>query len=301
MAPAILWALFGTAHAAESGAGAPLPGLTADEGSEVSVRSCAVTLSGLNTTVQLELETSSDQPALLLSGPLFGWLGESEAYPDRHFPELQIRIDGTLISPEEHFEAFLGKRDISLLIREAGIDPWSIGRTPPSVLAPEDSWALNLLKKTRALRRSGDDYLAQWRARRMLRIALGAVPKQSLQLSYLARPAFAQLSSAELLTGGRDVTYCVSPREMNAKLHAGTKPRPMQILEYSIATAIDGRPAPTVTLTASSDAASSAKRHFRFACGPRGKSIAVAGNLTRQPVQVDLSGSVRMLDVTEQP
>ncbi len=298
-ASALLGVLLGTANAAESSAGAPLPGLTADEGSDLSAQSCAVTLSGRKAAVELELSTSSDHPALLLSGPRFGWLGESEAYPDRHFPELEIRIDGTLISPEDRFDAFVGKRDISLLIREAGIDPWAISRTPPIVSAAKDAWTQKLLERSRAVQRSGDDYLAQWTARRMLRIPLKAAPKQRLQLSYLARPAFTQLSSAELLMGGRDILYCLSPKQINAKLHMGTKPRSIKIVEYSIATGIDGHPAPTVTLTASNDAATAEKRVFRFACGPYGKSIAAAGNLTRQPVQVDLSGNLRVLEVTE--
>ena len=49
---------------------------------------------GDNVTVELDLVTTSDQPALLIDGPLFGWSGEAEAYPDRHFPELEVRIDG---------------------------------------------------------------------------------------------------------------------------------------------------------------------------------------------------------------
>ena len=100
MTSAILWVLAAAATAAGSSVGVPLPGLKADEGSNVSARSCSVTLVGDKATVELELAATSEQPALLIDGPLFGWLGGSEAYPDRHFPELEVDIDGTKVAPD---------------------------------------------------------------------------------------------------------------------------------------------------------------------------------------------------------
>lgn len=305
VASAMLGALAAAANAAGSSTGAPLPGLKADEGSHVSAQSCSVTLAGNKATVELELATASDQPALLIDGPLFGWLGESEAYPDRHFPELEIRIDGASITPEGRFDAFIGARDISSLIRRAGIDPWAITRSPPIVSAAsaaspaQKPWAMQALEKTGAVQRSGDDYLARWTARRMVRIPLKNAPQQRLQLSYLARPAFTQASPPELLAGEREAAYCLSPKQMNARLHTGTNPRPFRIVEYSIATGIDGRPAPKVLLTMSEDAGGAPASHVvTFVCGPHGSPIAVSGNLTRRPVLPDQAGNVRLLEVT---
>ncbi len=123
---ALLAAIVGTSHAAGSSTGAPLPGLTADEGSQVTAESCRVTLSGENVSVELPVHSVSDQPALLIEGRLFGPQGEPDAYPDRHFPELEVRIDGAPVTPEDRFEAFMGKSDITSAVREARMDPWAI-------------------------------------------------------------------------------------------------------------------------------------------------------------------------------
>ena len=82
--------------------------------------------------------------------------------------------------------------------------------------------------------------------------------------------------------------------------HGGSNPRLVHVAEYSIATGIDGHPAPTVLLTKTAEQGAAAKpRVYTFACGPHGKSIAVSGNLTRRPVQVDPAGNLRILEVTD--
>lgn len=297
---ALLAAIAGTSHATGSSTGAPLPGLATDEGSNVAAESCSVTLSEENVSVELSIHADSNQAALLIEGPLFGWQGASAAYPDRHFPELEILIDGALMTPEDRFEVFMGKSDITGAIREAGMDPWSIAHTPPVTPVRPDSRALKALERMHAVQRSGEEYLAKWTARRVLRIPLKASSSQHIELRYLARPASSQLQSDQLFTSEREAPYCVSPTQAQAMLHAGSSPRLVHVAEYSIATGIDGRPAPTVMLTKSKNAGSAAaSRVFTFACGPHGKPIAVAGNLTRRQVHVDQAGNLRMLEVTE--
>jgi hypothetical protein len=298
------WALLaagaGTGHATESSTGAPLPGLQSDEGSNVAAESCWVTLSKENVNVELSIHADSTQAALLIEGPLFGRRSESEAYPDRHFPELEILIDGASVTPEDRFEAFMGKSDISAAIRDAGMDPWSIAHNPPVTPVRPDSRALKALEKMRAVQRSGEEYLARWTARRVLRIPLKPSANQRIELRYLARPASSQLQSDQLLTSERETAYCVLPRQANAMLHIGSSPRLLHVAEYSIATGIDGRPAPTVVLSKSGNAGSAAaSRVFTFACGPHGRPIAVAGNLIRRPVLVDQAGNLRILEVTQ--
>jgi hypothetical protein len=293
-------ALTATARAAESSDGAPLPGLRSDENSNVVAESCLVTLSGDNITVELSVSTTDSEPALLLEGTPFHWVGETDAYPDRHFPELEIRIDGAKVTPEERFEAFMGKFDITYAIRTAGMDPWAIARSPPITPINPDSRQVNMLEKMHAVERSGDHYLAHWTARRLLRIPLKTAAHQAVALSYLARPAFLQLLPDQLLTDTQVSPYCASRGQISALLRAGSKSRPVKITEYSIATGIDGHPPTTVRLNTSIGGGGGVpSRVLTFSCGPQGKSIAVAGNLTRRPVQVDQSGNLRILEVTE--
>jgi hypothetical protein len=292
-------ALTATARAAESSAGAPLPGLRSDENRNLVAESCLVTLSGYKTAVELSIRTTDSEPALLLEGAPFHWVGETEAYPDRHFPELEIRIDGAKVAPQERFEAFMGKFDITYAIRAAGMDPWAIARAPPITPINPDSRQVNMLEKMHAVERSGDRYLAHWTARRVLRIPLKTAAHQRVALSYLARPAFSQLQPDQMLTDAQLSPYCASREQVSALLSAGSKSRPVKITEYTIATGIDDHSPPTVRLNKSTGGGGVPSRVLTFSCGPQGKSIAVAGNLTHRPVQVDQAGNLRILEVTE--
>jgi hypothetical protein len=304
-ASACLAASAGTGHAAGPIMGAPLPGLVSDEGSIVAPQSCRVTLSGEHVSVDLSIHADSPQAALLIEGPLFGSQDENKPYPDRHFPELEIHIDGAAVAPEDRFSAFMGKTDITGAIRDAGMNPWAIALDPPVTPVRPESRVLKALERLRAVQRAGDEYLAKWTARRLLRIPLQDSANQRIELRYLARPASSELQSDQLLTSERQAVYCVSPARANAMLHTGSSPRLVHVTEYSIATGIDGRPAPSVMLTKSTAAGSAAagsaaaSRVFTFACGPHGKPIAVTGNLTRRPVQVDQAANLRILEVTE--
>jgi hypothetical protein len=289
-----------SAYAAESSAGAPMPELKSDEGSNVVAETCSVTLSGDEATVELSVSTAASQPALLIEGTSFGWLGETEVYPDRHFPELQVRIDGRLVTPQERFEAFMGKNDISYAIREAGMDPWAIARSPPVTPVNPGARQIHILERMHAVEHAGENYLAHWTARRLLRIPLKTAARETVTLSYLARPAFSQLQSDQLLTGAQQAAYCTSLKQVSAMLHTSSKPRPLKITEYSIATGIDGHPAHTVTLRTSIEVGAAATaRAFIFVCGPHGKSIAGSGNLTDRPVQADQQGTLHVIKVSE--
>src|ERR1700689_1708149 len=105
--------------AAESRTAVPLPGLESEPAGTVVPESCTVSVNAGSVKVDLSASTAAEMPALLLSGAFFGWNGPSLPYPDRQFPELEIRIDGVPIKPEDRFEAFVGKTNITNLIRSA--------------------------------------------------------------------------------------------------------------------------------------------------------------------------------------
>ena len=212
MVCALVAATAGASTATQSLTGVPLPGLTSDEGSNVDAESCSVTLSGRDVTVALSVRVDSDQAALLIEGSRFGWRGESAAYPDRHFPELEIQIDGALVKPEDRFEAFMGKTDITGAIRDAGMDPWAVAHDPPATPVRPDSRALKVLERMHAVQRSGDEYLANWTARRVLRIPLKDSKHQRIELHYRARPAATQVQSDQLFTSEREAAYCLSAK-----------------------------------------------------------------------------------------
>jgi hypothetical protein len=130
-----------------------------------------------------------------------------------------------------------------------------------------------------------------------LRIALKPSLHQHLELRYLARPALAQVQVNQLLTGERQPVYCLSADALNKRLPR-SRPAPVHVAEYSIATGIDAHAAETVLLTNSAAEGSLARHVLTFACGPHRQPVAVAGNFSRQAVQPDQEGLVRVLEVT---
>jgi hypothetical protein len=298
---ALVWVLFATPITAEVLVqAAPLPGLESDPPGTVVPQVCSVNVAAGRITVEMSVTTDAEMPALLLNGPFFGGAGEADPYPDRHFPELEIRIDGAGATPNDRFEAFAGKTNVTNLIRAAQMDPWAVARTPPQTSAhPQNPQVLNVLRNAGAIEPVDDGYVAKWQVRRVLRIPLHAVPEQRVELRYSARPARSRWNLEQLLIPARESEYCVSPNQLRGMLRGGRGMQGLEVTEYSIATTIDDHSPSTVTITLSED--THYPRAAFFLCGPHRKSIAKAGAVTRQPALPDEHGTLRVLTVVESP
>jgi hypothetical protein len=306
------WAAAATQlSAAETRTAVPLPGLESDPAGTVVPESCTVSVIAGTVKVDLSASTAVEMPALLLSGAFFGWNGPSDPYPDRHFPELEIRVDGVPIKPEDRFEAFVGKTNITNLIKLAEMDPWAVTRTPPVTQAhAKNVQVLNGLKNVGAIEQSGEGYLVKWSVRRLLRIPLRAVPVQRLELDYTARPASSLMTAEQLDTTSREKSYCISPKQLRPLMRPEEFSTWLTVNEFSISTGIDGKSPLSVILTMSPNPGGDAKppaspntgRNARsptylFFCGPHGKPIARKASVTRERVEVDDQGTVHVLSV----
>ncbi len=280
----------------------PLPALESDPVGTVVPLSCAVVMTGNAVAVDLGVRTREAAPALLINGLRFGWTASPATYSDRQFPELEIRLNGTVESPQDRVEIFAGPRNITLLLRQAEMDPWAITRTPPVATArPQYPEVLNLLKNAGAIEAAGDGYTAKWEARRMLRISLKAVSRQRVELRYLARPGIARLTAGQLLTASRERSDCLSPGQLRRFLPEARDSSPLRVIEYTIPTGIDGEPPASVTFTAQPTVEALRGQSAIFFCAPHGKSMARTGPVTREPVEVNEQGSMHVLRVTLAP
>jgi hypothetical protein len=284
--------------AAEPSTGVPLPGLQSDPPNTVFPEECAVSVVAGHVSMVMSVSTGEDQPALLFQGPLFGWNGPSDPYPDRNFPELQFRIDGEAAKSDEYYEAFVGKRNISVYLKMAGMDPWAITRTPPLTAAHTKHVQLpKMLAAMGAVEESGDEYLAKWQARRMLRIPLKAAAVQHVQIDYTARPATAVDSAEQLDSEPRDKSYCLAPAQLRRLVSRRADSRFM-VSEFTLPTGIDGKPARSVTLTISAGpGAAGGPRAYFLLCGLHGKLISKRGALDRERAEVDEHGALHVLRV----
>ena len=199
--------------------------------------------------VSLTPGSSLASPILLrVQGPVFGWLGDSEPYPDRHFPELRFFSNGQPVPYTESFRATVGTVDISALLSDAKVSPWLIADTPPFV-ATEDMPAetRSKLRQAGAISASGGDYLAQWRAQRTLGVAL--VPGQTLDMRYRLRPGYALLSLQELGGATLRQRYCLTGSHLQALQKRFGRQAQFVARYYAMAVGWEGRVPSSARLT----------------------------------------------------
>jgi len=276
----------------------PLPELQSDPPNTVTPRTSAVTVIAGHVSVELSVATTTDNPALLLTGPLFGFDGSLPPYAERQFPELSIRVDDASILTSDRFEAFFGRRNITNFLRQADLDPWIITRNPPVIAADtEHQQSLKALANMGAIEPVGEDFRAKWWARRILRIPLKNLPQQHVQLSFTARPMVSFMAAEQLYTAARAKRYCLSPHQLVKLRHVTTATAWLEVIETAIPTGIDGTPPASVNLTVQTSLDDAKSVITTFFCGPHGKAMATKGNVVREAADVDDSGSLHVLSV----
>jgi hypothetical protein len=291
-------------QADDSSAGVPLPGLRSEPAGSTSAKSSSISLAASKVTVAIGVRTkAATSAALKLIGPQFGWMGESEPYPDRQFPELEVLVDGSPIRPDEHFEAYIGATNITKLILSADMDPWAIAATPPYVSASSaDPSAVRRLAQLRAIEKSDSAYVARWVARRMLRIPLEPAADQLVLLKYTARPAYALLRSDQIFTTSREAEYCFTAQQLSGLLGSASASRFFAVAEYAIPSGIDGMPPHAVTLSFAPRADAGASRPvLTVMCAADGSSIAISGNLIDRPSRIDRHGVLHVMTIGDSP
>lgn len=291
------------AAAGDSSAGFAVPGLISDPPGSAAPRTAVVSIKGGTITVQVLVAASAENPGLVIQGPIFGPVAASEPYPDRHFPELVVQIDGVPAPIEEFVTAFKGDRNILLFVRAAHMDPWAITRAPPLTKADgANPRALTALEGLRAIERSGDGYLAAWTARRTVRIALQKGRDQQVELRFSARPAFSPAALDQVVTSSLERDYCLSGAALHRLAHSGPATRMHILHEYTVGTGIDGIAPSSASFEMSPvDGDRAGLNTMIFLCGPHRKSIAAVGTVKRQSADIDEHGQLRVLSLVEAP
>lgn len=185
---------------------------------------------------------------LLISSPRFGWLGDAEPYPDRHFPELRVYSGGRSAKMTDSFQAFVGTKEVSEMLRAAGIDPWAIAQTPPFVSVdgvPSD--VVRRLSLAGVLKADGSEYLAQWNAQRTVSVTLQ--DEQALDMRYRMRPGFVQMSLRNLADPFVKARYCLGGAQLRwlSRMHAGVSS--FIARKYAVTVGLDQLPPASVSLS----------------------------------------------------
>jgi hypothetical protein len=205
-----------------------------------------------NRTVALELALSPVKSSRTLSIhiPPFGWSGESEPYPDRQFPELNVTLDGKPATILSQPRVTFAGQDITDKVVAAQLAPFAITATPPLVdPAPGAGAAYTQLQSLGAITTDQDgNHLAQWRVGRDMTIPLDTA--QHLRFNYKARPAFAsvqRLNAAGTLFTLSD--YCVTTDLLRHRLAGVSAGASFALEAFAIPAGIGTKPPTSLRVT----------------------------------------------------
>jgi hypothetical protein len=283
----------------DSSEGVALPGAATDPRGCATPASSRVAITDTTLVLGIRLTAGTDIPGIIVMSPAFGPAAADEPYPDRQFPELELRVDGAPVQPAEVVAAFRSDRNIIGLIRQAQLDPWAITHVPPLTAAADTHGAaISALTREGAIQKSGDGYLANWTASRTLRAALRPGAVQELEIRYTARPAFVPVTIATVATPARERDYCLADKSLRRLLRDRRATQPLVAYQYTIPTGIDDVAPAAVTFELTPGAADAAAQHDPiFLCGPHRQPIAATGIVRRQPAGVDENGVLRVLRI----
>ena len=248
-------------------------------------------LAGDAAVLRFKFSVLSQASALNLQGPAFTWLGEAEPYPDRHFPELEARVQGTVLAPGKAFKAAAGPHDVTADVSALGLDPFVIAKTPPLLDPPPaaDSVAFKRLLSRRAVELTEGQVWARWQARRLWHFELPPSPAGSaldFQRSFTARPGMALVPTNTLARSLPLASYCISAAQLRDRLTAlGLTTESLVARTYVIATGVDGSAPRSLTARVSEPGT--------FFCGTDGRPA--HGGAGSTPARADRAGVLRVL------
>jgi hypothetical protein len=272
-----------------------LPGLRAEPAGSVKAASATLALRAGKVEVTLTVNAQAAGNALTIQMPRFGWLGESEMYPDRQFPELEILVNGAPAKMESSFAAFVGTEDVTNAVRKAGVDPFAIADTPPFVTATGGAQAMDALLRVGAVEKSGSDYIAKWTAQRKVRVTLAA-GRSTVTLIYKARPAIALRRFEQTTRASSLAPVCLTAADLSAALGHPAAAITFVVTEYAIPLSV-GDVAPAEDVTISADVSEAGTRPLVAFCGAGGKTVTGKNASAKTPALVDAKGIARIFVV----
>ena len=284
----------------DSSDGVMFPKLRSGPENTLVVKESNVILKGNNVNVSLLVDSwlPNQDSTLLIDGYLFSWLGEAEPYPDRHFPELKIFVNGELAVFDDRFEAYLGAKNITDAIISANIDPWSITETPPFISNNQQQYTPELeeLINLGAVEKLDGNYIAKWTAQRFLTLHLNSTNKK-IDLSYIARPAFSLLPINKI---NHLSDYCLKKSNLNKFFgHLLETKSYFVIKEYKFPMGIDSTSQKKILISVDLISNKQDKLLFIATCGSDGLPIITSDSIDKRRVKADKQGILNVLTISE--
>lgn len=204
--PAISWAW-------DEEIGAPAPTLNGHLPSHTSIYRVDLALRGRDVTLTYHGQQADKHPQpLVLSrcSPSFGWQGVAADYPDLHFPELSIKVNGQSISSKPHATALFEGEDVTGELLKAGISPLRVTLTEEALVDPLSIRTKGARKLFSTESSNADRAYPLWQllysqAWKLPGLVTGAF---SIQVNYIARPAKREINTDSKAFSAAVLAHC---------------------------------------------------------------------------------------------
>ena len=285
------------AYADDTSEGAMLPGLRSDPPRSVTVSSVSLIVRDGRVEAKLAVDVPPAGSWVTIQMPRFGWLGESEPYPDRHFPELKILNGKEPTIVESSFVAFMGSTDVTKAVLAAGVDPFAIANTPPFVTpGPGSTDAFEMLQRLGAVELSGAEYIARWTAQRAVKVRL-TPGSTTLALVYRARPAYSLRRFDQISRPAFLESSCLSVEAFVSALGPAPAGRLFAIREYAISVSIDDKPPHSLSIAVDAPEKKDAQRSLLAFCGADKKAVTGREAIAKVAARTDAKGVAHIFSI----
>lgn len=203
--------------------------------------------------------------------PMVEPTGPGMAYPDKHFPEFQILMNGKNLKRFTNASAYLNGKDVTAILKKHHVDPLMVG--DDAALIPAKSAqgrVLSPLVKMGLFEPFDENFAPTWQAQAMYSWKQTFPPKSTatMQMKYHARPAFETLETKSLELQGLIALHCAKPEHILQMLQEeqGALPEYLVVERYIVATRFLGHTSSTSTVTIGEKSMLGVKPVMTLAC-----------------------------------
>lgn len=150
---------------------------------------------------------------LTIYSQLFSWGGVGAEYPDRHFPEISMVVDGRPIKRISHLFAIHGGENITEVLKKANLNLGLVGYGEEAIInirSGKEFKGLKSLFKKNVIKKIGNMALPGWKvfASHSWEIEIAKQKISEIELKFKTRPTFKLLNKLSPMDKGVLYSHC---------------------------------------------------------------------------------------------
>jgi len=273
----------------------------------ITIKSVVSELQGQHVTITYEISNTTNHPiktTLSTYSEPYSWQGYAADYPDLHFPELRIRVNGVASNKNTVTYAWLNGQDITQKLRMTGIDPYIV--SSPEAAQPTANLRYSHAKAeplSSAFQIRENIAIPNWLIQQnaFWKVTLAGRAVSTLVVDYDARPATREVAVNSPSFASTIYQHCGDPEKIKQLLSSDSlrNQESVRIAEYVLPLQFGNTPLPAAQFSINSMPSHPGLETLAtLSCGPEDASITGAPSI--QLSNAGYKSSLRILSITAQ-